>query len=166
VRAGPAAGWRGAGGGAYCRGGRSPGGTAIGPMEAAIPSVQPDQANRPVPEQEPILLRSAGADGVAVLTLNRPERRNSLSVAMLDALRAALAEIAADPGAFRAAVAAVQEGKCVVVYPEGTITRDPGLWPMVGKTGAARIALSTSAPVVPVAQWGPQHILAPYAARP
>lgn len=68
--------------------------------------------------------------------------------------------------AFRAAVAAVQEGKCVVVYPEGTITRDPGLWPMVGKTGAARIALSTSAPVVPVAQWGPQHILAPYAARP
>jgi len=68
--------------------------------------------------------------------------------------------------AFRAAVAAVNDGKCVVVYPEGTITRDPGLWPMVGKTGAARIALSTDAPVVPVAQWGPQEILAPYAARP
>jgi 1-acyl-sn-glycerol-3-phosphate acyltransferase len=68
--------------------------------------------------------------------------------------------------AFRAAVAAVQEGKCVVVYPEGTITRDPDLWPMVGKTGAARIALSTNAPVIPVAQWGPQQILAPYAARP
>lgn len=68
--------------------------------------------------------------------------------------------------AFRAAVAAVNEGKCVVVYPEGTISRDPGLWPMVGKTGAARIALSTNAPVIPVAQWGPQDILAPYAARP
>jgi 1-acyl-sn-glycerol-3-phosphate acyltransferase len=68
--------------------------------------------------------------------------------------------------AFRAAVAAVQEGKCVTVYPEGTITRDPGLWPMVGKTGAARIALSTDVPVIPVAQWGPQDILAPYAARP
>lgn len=68
--------------------------------------------------------------------------------------------------AFRAAVAAVGEGKCVVVYPEGTITRDPDLWPMVGKTGAARIALSTDAPVIPVAQWGPQDILAPYAARP
>jgi 1-acyl-sn-glycerol-3-phosphate acyltransferase len=68
--------------------------------------------------------------------------------------------------AFRAAVAAVHEGKCVVVYPEGTITRDPDLWPMVGKTGAARIALSTDAPVIPVAQWGPQQILAPYAARP
>ncbi len=68
--------------------------------------------------------------------------------------------------AFRAAVAAVDEGKCVAVYPEGTITRDPDLWPMVGKTGAARIALSTNAPVIPVAQWGPQDILAPYAARP
>ena len=67
--------------------------------------------------------------------------------------------------AFRAAVAAVEQGECVVVYPEGTITRDPDLWPMVGKTGAARIALSTGAPVVPTAQWGAQHILAPYAKK-
>jgi 1-acyl-sn-glycerol-3-phosphate acyltransferase len=68
--------------------------------------------------------------------------------------------------AFRAAVAAVQDGKCVVVYPEGTITRQPDLWPMTGKTGAARIALSSGAPVIPVAQWGANDILAPYAARP
>lgn len=68
--------------------------------------------------------------------------------------------------AFRAAVAAVREGKCVAVYPEGTLTRDPGTWPMVGKTGAARIALATRCPVVPVAQWGPQAILAPYGKRP
>lgn len=68
--------------------------------------------------------------------------------------------------AFRAAVEAVDDGECVVVYPEATITRDPGLWPMRGKTGAARIALSTGAPVVPVAQWGANHILAPYAKRP
>jgi 1-acyl-sn-glycerol-3-phosphate acyltransferase len=68
--------------------------------------------------------------------------------------------------AFRAAVAAVEEGKCVVVYPEGTISRDPDLWPMVGRTGAARIALSTGCPVIPVAQWGANHILAPYAKKP
>lgn len=68
--------------------------------------------------------------------------------------------------AFSAAVTAVEEGKCVVVYPEGTITRDPGLWPMVGKTGAARIALASGAPVIPVAQWGPEQILAPYSKRP
>jgi len=64
--------------------------------------------------------------------------------------------------ALRRAVAAVRAGECVVVYPEGTLTRDPGLWPMVGKTGAARIGLMTGAPVVPVAQWGPQRLLAPY----
>jgi len=68
--------------------------------------------------------------------------------------------------AFRAAVEAVQRGECVIVYPEGTITRDPGLWPMVGKTGAARIALSTDVPVIPSAQWGAQDILAPYAKKP
>ncbi|WP_369796182.1 lysophospholipid acyltransferase family protein [Phycicoccus sp. Root101] len=68
--------------------------------------------------------------------------------------------------AFRAAVAAVNEGKCVGVYPEGTLTRDPELWPMVGKTGAARIALTTRCPVIPVAQWGPQEMLAPYSKKP
>ncbi|MBA8795448.1 1-acyl-sn-glycerol-3-phosphate acyltransferase [Friedmanniella endophytica] len=57
------------------------------------------------------------------------------------------------------AAAAVRAGKCVVVYPEGTITRDPELWPMAGKTGAARIALETGAPVVPVGQWGAQQVM-------
>ena len=69
-------------------------------------------------------------------------------------------------GAFDAAVAAVREGKCVVVYPEGTLTRDPDLWPMAGKSGAARIALATGCPVVPVGQWGAHEILYPYAKRP
>jgi 1-acyl-sn-glycerol-3-phosphate acyltransferase len=68
--------------------------------------------------------------------------------------------------AFAAAVAAVQDGKAVVVYPEGTLTRQPDLWPMVGRTGAARIALASGAPVVPVAQWGAHDILYPYAKRP
>lgn len=65
-----------------------------------------------------------------------------------------------------AAIDAVRAGSCIVVYPEATITRDPGLWPMVGKTGAARIALETGAPVVPVAQWGAHRVLPPYAKRP
>lgn len=68
--------------------------------------------------------------------------------------------------AFAAAVRAVEQGECVVIYPEGTITRDPNLWPMTGKTGAARIALTAGAPVIPVAQWGAQNILAPYAKKP
>jgi len=67
---------------------------------------------------------------------------------------------------FTAAVDSVRQGQCVIVYPEGTITRQPELWPMAGKTGAARIALSCGAPVIPVAQWGAQDILAPYTKRP
>jgi 1-acyl-sn-glycerol-3-phosphate acyltransferase len=69
-------------------------------------------------------------------------------------------------GAYDAAVAAVRGGECVVVYPEGTITRDPDGWPMTGKSGAARIALATGCPVVPVGQWGAQKILAPYSKKP
>lgn len=69
-------------------------------------------------------------------------------------------------GAYDAAVAAVNAGECVVVYPEGTITRDPEGWPMTGKSGAARIALETGCPVIPVGQWGAQQLLAPYTKRP
>lgn len=52
------------------------------------------------------------------------------------------------------AVAAVRAGACVCIYPEGTVTRDPQWWPMTAKTGVARLALATGAPVIPVAQWG------------
>ncbi|HEX8631386.1 MAG TPA: lysophospholipid acyltransferase family protein [Catenuloplanes sp.] len=59
------------------------------------------------------------------------------------------------------AVQALQRGAAVVIYPEGTITGEPGLWPMRGKTGAARLALATGAPVIPLAMWGPQLIFDP-----
>ncbi|KOG89768.1 lysophospholipid acyltransferase family protein [Streptomyces varsoviensis] len=65
--------------------------------------------------------------------------------------------------AFRAAVAAIESGECVAFYPEGTLTRDPELWPMQGKSGAARVALLTKAPVIPVAQWGAHEAMPPYA---
>ncbi|MFD2768455.1 lysophospholipid acyltransferase family protein [Micromonospora eburnea] len=62
-------------------------------------------------------------------------------------------------------VAAVQAGGAVVIYPEGTITREPDLWPMRGKTGAARLALATGAPVIPVAMWGPERMFEPRTGR-
>lgn len=66
----------------------------------------------------------------------------------------------ADAGkALSAAVAAINAGECVVVYPEGTVTKDPNLWPMVAKTGVARLALQTGAPVVPLGQWGAHEFL-------
>lgn len=69
-------------------------------------------------------------------------------------------------GAYDAAVKAVRAGECIIVYPEGTLTRDPDLWPMKGKTGAARIALATGCPVIPVGQWGAQDVLPPYTKTP
>jgi 1-acyl-sn-glycerol-3-phosphate acyltransferase len=59
---------------------------------------------------------------------------------------------------------ALAKGACVIVYPESTATRDPDLWPMVSKTGVARLALTSGCPVIPVAHWGTQAIL-PYGSK-
>ncbi len=58
-----------------------------------------------------------------------------------------------------AAARAIEQGRALVIYPEGTITRDPDLWPMQGKTGAARLAFTTGCPVVPIGQWGAQELM-------
>jgi 1-acyl-sn-glycerol-3-phosphate acyltransferase len=50
-------------------------------------------------------------------------------------------------------------GQGVVIYPEGSLTRDPGLWPMRGKSGAVRIALQADLPVIPMVHWGAQRIM-------
>lgn len=63
------------------------------------------------------------------------------------------------PRALDAAVTALRRGETVVIYPEGTVTLDPGRWPMQARTGVARLALVSGAPVVPVAQWGAQDVL-------
>ena len=55
------------------------------------------------------------------------------------------------------------DGGAVVVYPEGTLTRDPDLWPMKGRTGAARLALATGVKVIPVVHWGAQEVFPRYA---
>jgi len=55
---------------------------------------------------------------------------------------------------------ALAGGAVVALYPEGRIGLDPGMWPERGKTGVARLALTTGATVVPVAQWGAHEILA------
>lgn len=72
----------------------------------------------------------------------------------------------ADAGdALHEAVAALGRGECLGFYPEGTVTRDPQFWPMLARTGVARVALDSGAPVIPVAQWGAQFAVDWYARR-
>jgi len=95
-------------------------------------------------------------------------KRGLFSVPVLGMLLRATRMIPVDRGtadAGRSLDAARDElgaGACVAIFPEGTITRDPDLWPMEGKTGLARIALTTRMPVVPVAQWGANELLPRY----
>ncbi len=53
----------------------------------------------------------------------------------------------------------------VIVYPEGTLTKDSDLWPMRGKSGAVRMALEQNIPLDPAAHWGTQHWMGRYAKK-
>lgn len=63
------------------------------------------------------------------------------------------------------AMAFLKSGHLLGVYPEGTLTRDQNYWPMRAKTGIARLAILTKAPVIPCAQWGAQRILPAYSKK-
>jgi 1-acyl-sn-glycerol-3-phosphate acyltransferase len=64
--------------------------------------------------------------------------------------------------ALKAARELVSKGRSVIVYPEGSLTRDPDMWPMRGKSGAVRLALELDIPIIPIAHWGTQDIMARY----
>lgn len=66
------------------------------------------------------------------------------------------------PDPLVAAKRLIDEELAVIVYPEGTLTRDPDEWPMRGKSGAVRLALQHGIPLVPAAHWGVQQILPRY----
>jgi len=59
----------------------------------------------------------------------------------------------------------VNDGLAVVIYPEGSLTRDPDLWPMRGKAGAVRMALEADIPLIPIAHWGTQLVMPRYGKR-
>jgi 1-acyl-sn-glycerol-3-phosphate acyltransferase len=59
----------------------------------------------------------------------------------------------------------VREQRAVIVYPEGSLTRDPEMWPMRGKTGAVRLALEQDIPLIPVAHWGIQGLMPRYSRK-
>lgn len=70
--------------------------------------------------------------------------------------------VARSAESLKAAAEMVSHGRALIVYPEGSLTRDPDLWPMRGKTGAVRLALEHGIPIVPVAHWGTQDVMPRY----
>lgn len=67
--------------------------------------------------------------------------------------------------ALKAAQQLVGRELAIIIYPEGSLTRDPDLWPMRGKSGAVRMALQAGIPIIPAAHWGTQHIMARYSKK-
>lgn len=65
----------------------------------------------------------------------------------------------------KAAKELVSRGRALIVYPEGSLTRDPDMWPMRGKSGAVRLALEQGIPIIPVAHWGTQAVMARYSKK-
>lgn len=76
--------------------------------------------------------------------------------------RAGSARGATDSDPMGAASELIKHEAGVIVYPEGTLTRDPHLWPMRGKSGAVRLALETGIPLIPAAHWGTQELMPRY----
>lgn len=68
-------------------------------------------------------------------------------------------------GPMKAARILANTGSGLIVYPEGSLTRDPDLWPMRGKTGAVRMALDADIPLIPAAHWGTQILMPRYSGR-
>jgi 1-acyl-sn-glycerol-3-phosphate acyltransferase len=66
---------------------------------------------------------------------------------------------------FKIANMYLQAGHTICIYPEGTLTREPNLWPMRGKTGAIRLALDSGVPVYPIAHWGSEQIMGRYSSK-
>ncbi|WP_177170042.1 lysophospholipid acyltransferase family protein [Propionibacterium cyclohexanicum] len=99
-------------------------------------------------------------------------RANLFEVRGLGTLLRALEQIPVTRGSISAADSLrtarerLDQGLAVIVYPEGTFTYDPDEWPMAGHTGAARLALETGAPVLPIGQWGANFIVPPRHKRP
>lgn len=64
-----------------------------------------------------------------------------------------------EKGPVEKAIEALGDGQVCVIYPEATISEHDDLTPMKGKTGIARVALATGAPVYPSAVWGAQWVM-------
>ncbi|MET0161823.1 MAG: lysophospholipid acyltransferase family protein [Microbacteriaceae bacterium] len=113
--------------------------------------------------------------GIALWRMGRVPRflakASLFRVPVLGAIMRASGQIPVERGAGRGAdpLAAaghlLTRGNAIIIYPEGTLTREPDLWPMRGRAGAVRAALEHGIPIIPMAHWGSQGLMARYGKR-
>src|SRR5258708_21603293 len=81
------------------------------PIPTTLPTGQTMWDPGPTTMTAPLLLRH-DQDGIATLTLNRPQARNALSLGLMEALDATLQAIAADPAIRVVVIAAAGPAFC------------------------------------------------------
>ncbi|MGH9096635.1 MAG: 1-acyl-sn-glycerol-3-phosphate acyltransferase, partial [Acidimicrobiales bacterium] len=131
-----------------------------------------------IPTKGPVLLAAnhrsyfdVAALGLVAARLNRPVRflakQEIFDAPVIGSLARALGGIAVDRGSgsadpMKQASAALRAGEVVIVLPQGTIPRGDAFFDPVlsGKTGTARLAEETGAPVVPIGLWGTEEVWA------
>ena len=129
-----------------------------------------------VPARGPALLAAnhrsyfdVAALAIVAARIGRPVRflakRELFDAPVVGQLARALGGISVDRGQrsdapLREARRALEAGEVVVILPQGTIPRGRAFFDPViqGKTGVARLAAMTGAPVVPVGLWGTERV--------
>lgn len=109
------------------------------------------------------------AIGMTVLQAKRAPRflgkKEVFDAPVIGTLARAMGGIRVDRGSGSAeplqeAARALEAGELVILLPQGTIPRGRAFYQptLVGKSGSARLAAMTRAPVVPVGVWGTEHV--------
>ncbi len=129
-----------------------------------------------VPRRGPVLLAAnhrsyfdVAALALVARAIGRPVRflgkREIFDAPVVGTVARSIGGIAVDRGSgsnrpLRDAEAALKAGEVVIVLPQGTIPRGYDFFDPVlhGKTGTARLAATTGAPVVPVGLWGTEQV--------
>jgi putative phosphoserine phosphatase/1-acylglycerol-3-phosphate O-acyltransferase len=129
-----------------------------------------------IPATGPVLLAAnhrsyfdVAAIGVVAARLGRPVRflakQEVFDAPVVGHLARALGGIPVErgtgsPDPMRKAAASLRAGEVVIVLPQGTIPRGAEFFDPVltGRTGTARLAAQTGAPVVPIGVWGTERV--------
>ncbi|HUY66295.1 MAG TPA: HAD-IB family hydrolase [Acidimicrobiales bacterium] len=129
-----------------------------------------------IPPTGPVLLAAnhrsyfdVAAIGLVAARLGRPVRflakQEVFDAPVVGRLARALGGIPVErgtrsPDPMRKAAASLRAGEVVIVLPQGTIPRGAEFFDPVlkGRTGTARLAAQTGAPVVPIGVWGTERV--------